>query len=114
VTASRDVSSHADTLGTATDDSRAVLASERVEAVHGAAAASSDGIAGDDGGTLRAVAAVCEDEVIFVVCEGVEVVYPDRERSWGDGATEEVVAAGLDDEADIVLAGCVLTVSFIS
>jgi hypothetical protein len=52
--------------------------------------------------------------VIFVVCEGVEVVYPDRERSWGDGATEEVVAAGLDDEADIVLAGCVLTVSFIS
>ena len=57
----------------------------------------------DRHGTARdAEAATTGFEGVFVGLDAFDVVRPDGEGIWGDGAAEVVMTSALDDEADIV------------
>lgn len=102
--AAGDVSSHTHALRTTTNDSRTVLVRELVDIIHGRPAADGDGIALNDG--VAAVLLVfCEREGALMEGKRIKVMHPDGEGSRRIGPAEEVVAAGLDIQTDIILAG---------
>lgn len=94
-----DVASNAYALGASTDNGLVVLIRGGVDIVHLRTATNSIGLARDD--PSRAV----ELELALIVCDLVEMMSPNRERSGRIGAAHVVVAGIFNVEADLVLAG---------
>lgn len=94
-----DEASNAHALGASTDNSLVILIRGGVDVVHLCTATYSIRVASDD--PSRAV----ELELALVVCDLVEMMSPNRERSGRIGAAHVVVAGILDVQADVVLAG---------
>lgn len=93
------VASNAHALGASADNGLVMAIGGGVDVVHLCTATSSIGVARDN--PSRAT----ELELALVVCDLVEMMRPNRERSGRVGAAHIIVTGILDVEADVVLAG---------